>query len=124
MMGREVMQPLNLMLLKLNKENVSVPGFAEEYQRAQEKAYALARATLKQGLRRQKKDYDTKLNHTVFDVGDIVLRVRNAMEIGISKKLQEGSVCGDRSAVPGIVPNERQKEIISYSSRQAEVVLR
>ena len=90
MLGREVMQPLDLMLPRLTNTNATSDGtgYVKEYQTAFQKAHAIARETLKQSQRRQKRDYDTRIKYQTYDVGDIVLRIRDAGVIGISRKLQ------------------------------------
>ena len=91
MLGREVMQPLDLMLARIseNKDGVdNTVDYVKQYQEAFQKAHEIARETLKQSQIRQKRDYDTRTKYRKYNVGDIVLRIRDAGVIGISRKLQ------------------------------------
>lgn len=90
MLGREVLRPLDLMLpsIKDDQSPGSVAGYVEKYQEAFQQAHEIARVNLKQTQRRQKQDYDVKLKHAMYKVGDIVMRIRDAAIVGVTRKLQ------------------------------------
>ena len=88
MLGREVMRPLDLMLPKLIGDVYSrEANFVTKYQTAFQRAHEIARQNLKSAQLRQKRDYDVKLKQTSYEVGDIVLRQKDAGVVGVSKKL-------------------------------------
>ena len=88
MLGREVMRPLDLMLPKLIGDVYPrEANFVTKYQTAFQRAHEIARQNLKSAQLRQKRDYDVKLKQTSYEVGDIVLRQKDAGVVGVSKKL-------------------------------------
>ena len=88
MLGREVMRPLDLMLPKMIGDVCSrEANFVTKYQTAFQRAHEIARQNLKAAQFRQKRDYDVKLKQTSYEVGDIVLRQKDAGVVGVSKKL-------------------------------------
>ena len=88
MLGREVMRPLDLMLPKMIGDVCSrEANFVTKYQTAFQRAHEIARQNLKAAQFRQKRDYDEKLKQTSYEVGDIVLRQKDAGVVGVSKKL-------------------------------------
>ncbi|CAC5368235.1 unnamed protein product [Mytilus coruscus] len=62
--------------------------YIEDLKNALEKAHKTARDNLKAAQFRQKRDYDVKLNHRIYNKGDIVYRIDSATKIGESKKLR------------------------------------
>ena len=90
MLGREVMRPLDLMLPKIFGDVCSrEANFVTKYQTAFQRDHEIARQNLKAAQFRQKRDYDVtvKLKQTSYEVGDIVLRQKDAGVVGVSKKL-------------------------------------
>ena len=88
MLVREVMRPLDLMLPKMMGDVCSrEANFVTKYQTAFQRAHEIARQNLKSAQFRQKRDYDVKLKQTSYEVGDIVLRQKDAGVVGVSKKL-------------------------------------
>ena len=88
MLGREVMRPLDLMLPKMIGDVCSrEANFVTKYQTAFQRAHEIARQNLKAAQILQKRDYDVKLKQTTYEVGDIVLRQKDAGVVGVSKKL-------------------------------------
>ncbi|CAC5366894.1 unnamed protein product [Mytilus coruscus] len=62
--------------------------YIKDLKNALEKAHKSARDNLKAAQFRQKRDYDVKLNHRIYNKGDIVYRIDSATKIGESKKLR------------------------------------
>ena len=90
MLGREVMQPIDLMLRQeLPDVDDRTPGsYAMRHKEAMGLAHRIARENLQQSQRRQKRDYDVRLEQRKYSVGDAVFRYNRSIVLGQSKKLQ------------------------------------
>ena len=87
--GREVLQPVDLMLGTGNQDKFA--GAAEYVKRLRttlETVHASAKEQLKATQGRQKKDYDFKLNQCRFNIGDVVYQIDSATKVGQSSKLR------------------------------------
>ena len=84
MLGREVLQPIDLMLNPGCGEEQRTPGtYAARHQEAMRTAHREARLK-----RRQKRDYDLRLEERKYSVDDAVYRFNRSIVLGQSKKLQ------------------------------------
>ena len=89
MLGREVLQPIDLMLNPGGEEKRRTPGtYAVRHQEAMRTAHREARQKLQQSQRRQKSDYDLRLEERKYSVDDAVYRFNRPIVLGQSKKLQ------------------------------------
>ena len=87
MLGREVVQPLELMCGVPN-EPQAVSDFVKQLQIDMKEIHETTRKALKMSQRRQKLDYDLRKNVSRYQEGDAVLLINSATKIGHSKKLQ------------------------------------
>ena len=87
MLGREVTQPLELLLGIEHREEAT-----SEYVKALEEdmrvSHEAARTALKSEQKRRKKDYSVSTYETSYEVGDAVLLANSATKIGQCKKLK------------------------------------
>ena len=89
MLGRAVLQPIDLMLIPGCDEEQRTPGtYAARHQEAMRTAHREARQKLQQSQRRQKRDYDMRLEERKYSVDDTVYRFNRSIVLGQSKKLQ------------------------------------
>ena len=89
MSGREVLQHIDLMLNPGGEEERRTPGtYAARHQEAMRTSHREARQKLQQSQRRQKRDYDLRLEERKYSVGDVVYRFNRSIVLGQSKKLQ------------------------------------
>ena len=73
MLGREVLQHIDLMLNPGGEEERITPGrYAARHQEAMRTAHREARQKLQQSQRRQKRDYDLRLEERKYSVDDAV----------------------------------------------------
>ncbi|CAC5417339.1 unnamed protein product [Mytilus coruscus] len=87
MLGRETMQPVDLLLgtAESNIETNQPCQYIKDLRNALEKAHKTTRDNLKATQFRQKRDYDVKLYHRIYNKGD---KIDSTTEIGESKKLR------------------------------------
>ena len=87
MLGREVLQPIDLMLKPGDEEERRrTPGtYAARHQEAMRTAHREAREKLQQSQRRQKRDYDLRLEERKYSVDDAVYRFNRSIVLGRSK---------------------------------------
>ena len=90
MLGREVMEPVDLML-GLKDQSLRKDSPVEYVQRLEQRlksAHTLAKEHLLSAQRRQKKDYDLKVLERKYSVGDLVYLINSSTKIGQSNKLK------------------------------------
>ena len=89
MLGREVLQPIDLMLDSGGEKERLTPGTcAARHQEAMRIAHREARQKLQQSQRRHKMDYDLRLEERKHSVCDAVYTFNRSSVLGQSKKLQ------------------------------------
>ena len=82
MLGREVLQPIDLMLNPVGEEERRTTGtYAARHQEAMRTARREARQKLQQSQRRQKRDYDLRLKERKYYVDDAVYRFNRLIVI-------------------------------------------
>ena len=87
MLGREVNQPLELMLGNEIRET-STAEYVQQLETDMRLSHAAARTALKSAQRRQRAQYDPRTYTTKYEVGDAILLANSATKIGECKKLQ------------------------------------
>ena len=89
MLGREVLQPIDLMLHPGEEEDQGNVGtYTARHQEAMRTGHREARQKLQQTQQRHKKDYDLHLEERKYFVCDAVYRFNRSIVLGQSKKLQ------------------------------------
>jgi len=90
MLGREVFQPLDLILgtPKLSCEKRKVSQYIKELMETLNIAHDIARENLKTTQERQKRTYDLYNNHKSYNIGDVVYKLDQATKLGQSSKLK------------------------------------
>ena len=84
-----MLQPIDLMLNPGCGEEQRTPGtYAARHQEAMRTAHREAWQKLQQSQRRQKRDYDLRLEERKYSVDDAVYRFNKSIVPGQSKKLQ------------------------------------
>jgi hypothetical protein len=86
MLGREVLQPLQLMT-GVGEPNTSIHIFVDRIQKEMQEAHELARQSLQMQQQRQKREYDIHARPSKYEVGDVVLLMNSGRKVGQSKKL-------------------------------------
>ena len=87
MLGREVLQHIDLIRHPGGEEERRTPGiYTVQHQEAMRTAHREARQKLQQSQRRQKRDYDLRLEGKKYSVGDAVYRFNRFIVLGQSKK--------------------------------------
>ena len=87
MLGREVLQPIDLMLNPGGEEEQRTPGtYAARHLGATRTALLEARQKPQQSQRRQKRNYDLRLEESKYSVDDAVYRFNGSIVLGQSKK--------------------------------------
>ena len=85
MLWREVLQPIDLMLHPGGEQDRGTPGkYAARHQEAMRTAHREARQKLQQSQRRQKRDYDLRLEERKYSVCDAVHRFNRSIVLGQS----------------------------------------
>ena len=93
MLGREVLHPIDFMLNPGGEEERRTPGtYAARHQEAMRIAHREVRQKLQQSQRRQKRDYDLRLEEIKYSVDDAVYRFNRSIVLGQSKKIRAHSV--------------------------------
>lgn len=89
MFGREVTLPTDIVydLQSVNSTKCTPPEYIQKKLEVLRNAFASVRKNLLCTHKRNKRLYDTKLNHMPLQVGDIVYKLDNAGKVGQSKKL-------------------------------------
>ena len=84
MLGREVIQPIDLMLGTLDRQRLSsTPSdWVAELADTLEQVHTFVRSRLRLTQVRQKKDYDLRVNERAFEVGDLVYRLDSSTKVG------------------------------------------
>ena len=89
MLGREVMQPIDLMFHANDRQATHPPrSYIERHCEAMRTAHQIARENLQQSQKRQKRDYDMKTEQNTYSVGDAVYKFNKAVTVGQCSKLQ------------------------------------
>ena len=89
MLGREVASPLDLMLGNHSNLDTNAEEYVVSLGDSIASCHAVARDQLKNTQKRQKKEYDMKLNQHHYDTGDLVYEVNSATKVGCSQKLEK-----------------------------------
>ena len=103
MLGREVRMPVDL-LVGSSPENPTTPNeYAQNLQEKLMLAHEVARETVGQQMRAQKRHYDRNVEQVLYSKGDVVWLHIKARRKGICPKLPlnllDWSLCGNREAV-------------------------
>ena len=86
MLGREVLQPIDLMLDPGREEDRCTPGtYAARHHESMRTAHRESRQKLQQSQRRQKRDYDLRQEGIKYSVCDAVNRFNRSMALGQSQ---------------------------------------
>ena len=90
MLGREVFQPLDVILgvPEVSSRRKEVPQYIKELVETLNKAHNIARENLKTAQERQKRTYDIYNNHKFYNIGDVVYKLDQATKVGQSSKLK------------------------------------
>jgi len=90
MLGREVIQPLDLFLgtARFNVSSVEPHDYVENLRDILQSVHQIARKNLQGTQLRQKRDYDLRMKQHSYDVEDVVLKIDSATKIGQSSKLK------------------------------------
>ena len=90
MLGREVMQPVDIMLgtAQINNPEKETNEYLASLMSKMSEAHQLARENIGEAQVRQKKDYDHKIQQKTYNVGDVVLKLDSATKVGQSSKLK------------------------------------
>ena len=90
MLGREVLMPVDIMLgtREPKGESKAPQEYIIELEASMTEAHRLARENLLQSQRRQKRDYDVRINRSKYEAGDLVYKLDDSTQIGVSKKLK------------------------------------
>lgn len=91
MLGREVNAPIDLMFGPIIDPDFELPSTYSDYvcelSNRMSRIYELTRENLAKSGIRQKRDYDTRLSQTNYNVGDLVYYLDSTRKIGKSPKL-------------------------------------
>ena len=105
MLGRETLQPIDLLIpTKMTSEDTEPSDYVGKLEREMSNIHHTVRQSLKEKQYRQKKNYDVKSYSRSYDVGDLVYKVDDSTEIGVSKKLKPPWV-GPYLIVEVLTPN-------------------
>ena len=88
MLGREAMQPIDLMIENVNDDDINPADFVKNMSAQMKDIHHLVRMKLKAKQARQKRDYDVKSFVRTYEEGDLIYKVDDSTEIGVSKKLR------------------------------------
>ena len=90
MHGREVLQPVDVMLgtAEANLSNLFPHEYVNHLAHTLPQLYELVQTNLQSTQARQKRDYDVRIKESSYDVGDLVYLLDSATNIGRSKKLR------------------------------------
>ena len=90
MLGREVMEPIDLMLgiahQQLRQE--TPVDYVKKLEERLVQVHKQARETLQSSQRRQRKDYDLKVLERQYRAGDLVYLINSSTKVGQSSKLK------------------------------------
>ena len=90
MFGREILQPVDVMLGVVDMQESKVPAdYVEELEEVLHQIHTIARENLHNAQARQKRTYDMRLHSHACDVGDLVYMIDSSTKIGQSKKLRK-----------------------------------
>ena len=67
MLGREILQPLDLMLGTASTKGKESPEYIQNLQESLQKVHLLARENLKRAQKRQKREYDLNINQQALE---------------------------------------------------------
>jgi len=67
MLGREILQPLDLMLGTASTKDKEPPEYIQNLQESLQKVHLLARENLKRAQKRQKREYDLNINQQALE---------------------------------------------------------
>ena len=84
MLGREVLQPLDLILGTLDRERLKTPSseWVQQLAETLDKVHQFVRKNLRTTQARQKRDYDLRIHEHQFQVGDLVYRRDSSTKVG------------------------------------------
>ena len=90
MLGREVQQPVDLLLGPSHPPQPlpSPPDYVQRLKASLAKVHLLAREQLGTTQKYQRRLYDKRLNHHIYEEGDVVYRLNEASKVGESNKLK------------------------------------
>ena len=89
MLGREIIQPVDLMMGNFSTEGLASSDYIVRLKNSLKQTHELAREHLSSAQQRQKKDYDLKVKLHPYEVGDLVYRIESVKKVGQSPKLQQ-----------------------------------
>ena len=90
MLGREVLQPVDIMLgtIQHKFKSVSTNEWVDDLVERMSKVHHQVREKLKSVQAYQKRTYDLKLNENIYQAGDLVYQLEKTSKRGLSPKLQ------------------------------------
>ena len=90
MLGREVSLPVEIMLgtAELTIESIEPPDYVKKLEEVLHQTHEIARCNLQSTQLRQKRDYDSRLVVSKYQVGDLVYKVDSSTKVGQSSKLK------------------------------------
>ena len=86
MLGREVKQPLEMMLAR-EEDGSSCHEHVDKIQEKMREVHQATRAALREQQRRQKRDYEFRVYSKRYEVGDAVFIINSASKVGQCRKL-------------------------------------
>ena len=119
MLGREVIQPVDLMFKPPGGDKVLSPiAWVEKLTASLDKAHTIARERLQGKQHYQKRYYDLKAHEKYFSVGDLVYKRDTAHKVGESSKLKppyQGPFLVIECRHPlYIIRGKRKKELLHF----------
>ncbi len=105
MLGRETLQPIDLMIPTRHSEvDVDPADYVSRLEKEMSEIHHMVRQSLREKQARQKRNYDLKSYCRTYTVGDLVYKLDDSTEIGVSKKLKPPWV-GPYLIVEVLTPN-------------------
>ena len=89
MLGREVLQPLELIYGFPRAENTTYGEYVTQLQNSLTRAHEAARQHLKRSTERYKRNYDLNISKNIYTVGQIVWYLNEQRKKGKCPKLQQ-----------------------------------
>ena len=89
MLGKEVNMPASLMFSTVNAQEreKDKDGYVQKLEEKLLEVHSIARGTLRESQKRQKRDFDLQLQEHKYQEGDVVYILDKATEKGLSPKL-------------------------------------
>lgn len=83
MIGREIIQPVDIMMGVAENKQPQVPSdYVEEPEEVMSQVHAIARENLHNAQMRQKRTYDLRLHNNTKDVGNLIYKIESSTKLG------------------------------------------